>query len=205
MIQERIGIVGGTFDPIHRAHITLPLTLAEQLGWSRVLFVPAWRQPFKSGNSSPFHRHAMVVLATQGVPQAEISLFELERESISYTVETLEALREQWPSASFEWVIGQDNLEQLLLWKNVPRILELANFVVLRRGEGTVPDPLQGHVRDVSERGGEGAIVFANNIDDPVSSTGIRERVREGKSIEGLVHPDVMHYIRKTGLYQNAR
>lgn len=204
-MQQRIGIVGGTFDPIHRAHADLPLTLSHELGWDRVLFVPAWRQPFKSGNSSPFHRHAMVVLATRDIARAGVSLIELERESVSYTVDTLEALRSEWPSSSLEWVIGDDNLEQLLLWKDVGRILELANFVVLRRGEGTVPDALASRVTGAEGRPARGAIVFANNLSDAISSTDIRQRVREGRSIEGLVHPDVVHYIGKTGLYQNAR
>lgn len=206
-MELRIGIVGGTFDPIHRAHVEIPLRLAGDLGWDHLLYVPAWQQPFKGAATSPFHRHAMIVLATRELERVKVSLLELERESVSYTVDTLDALREQFPEASLEWVIGEDNLGALDRWKNVPRLFELANFVVLRR-EGTgasAPESLADRVCAAGNRPRQGAIIFANNSHYAVSSTEIRQRVAAGTSVEGLVHPDVMHYIRRTGLYQNAR
>lgn len=203
----RVGVIGGTFDPIHRAHVELPLALAAELEWDRIIFMPAWRQPFKEGATSPFHRFAMVVLATREIPQGSVSLLELERGSVSFTVDTLEGLSRAEPEVSFEWVIGEDNLEQLPRWKNTARLMELANFIVLRRGlQSPVPDELAPEVhRDRRSRPPNGAIVFADNVSMKISSTEIRERVGAGRSIEGLVHPEVMHYIKRTGLYQNVR
>lgn len=202
---ERVGILGGTFDPIHRAHVELTEWLSAELGWSRAIVMPAWQQPFKSGRSSAFHRHAMAVLATLGRADLQVSLLELERNETSYTVDTLEILAREMPEASLEWVIGDDNLADLMRWKDPVRLLELANLIVLRRGEGNVPAPLESRVMGRVGRPRAGAIVFAENKVQDVSSTEIRRRVADGEPIDGLVHPDVMHYISKTGLYQTVR
>lgn len=205
--MRRFGLVGGTFDPVHRAHTEIPLALAEGLDWEKVIFIPAWRQPFKGANSSPFHRHAMVVLATRELDAAEISLLEIERESISYTIETLRRLSALHPDVSLEWVIGEDNAAELPRWKEYRQLFDFANFVILRRTRGAteLPQELQPKVCHMDDRPAAGAIVFAENRSQEISSTGIRERVREGRSIEGLVHPDVMHYIEKNGLYLDVR
>src|SRR5205085_9905033 len=101
----------------------------------RVIYVPAWRQPFKLGQStaSGYHRFAMAVLATEGDDALAVSPMELERGDVSYTVDTLEALRREHPDASLDWIIGEDNVPHLAKWKNIERIFELANFVVLTR------------------------------------------------------------------------
>lgn len=205
--MRRFGLVGGTFDPVHRAHTEIPQGLAAELGWERIIFIPAWRQPFKEGNSSPFHRHAMVVLATREIDAAEVSLVELEREAVSYTIDTLRQLRSDYPDVGLEWVIGEDNAAELPRWREYESLFDLANFVILRRTEGStrLPAALQSRVTSAAGRAANGAILFANNHSRDISSTAIRERVREGRSIEGLVHPEVMHYIRKTGLYLNVR
>src|SRR6185369_9202159 len=107
-----------------------------------------------------------------------------ERGEISYTVDTLEELHADYPEATLDWIIGDDNLAELHKWRNLDRIFELANFVVLTRGRKEVPD-------DLKDR----PITFARNATVPVSSTEIRRRVREGESIEELVDPRVAHYI----------
>jgi nicotinate-nucleotide adenylyltransferase len=201
---QRIALCGGTFDPFHRGHLDAPLSIAPLLGWTQLIYIPAWRQPFKldRSTSSSFHRYAMTVLATIDRDEVSVSLFELEREEVSYTVDTLEAIRVQHPEAMLDWVIGDDNLEALPKWRRLDRILELANFIVLDRHEGNVlPDTLTRFVTPFAQRGLAGSICMVDNPTVPISSTEIRERVARGDAIDGLVDPRVARYIRKHRLY----
>jgi nicotinate-nucleotide adenylyltransferase len=206
-VTERIALCGGTFDPVHRAHLDAPLSVASQLGWTRIVFIPARQQPFKLNRqtSSAFHRHAMLVLATEERNDVDVSIFEVERETVSYTVDTLEHFRAEFPDATLDWVIGDDNLALLTKWRSIDRIFELANFVVLAREEGSdLPSELESRRRDAASRGAAGAIVFASNRVMPISSTSIRLQVSKGEAFEELVHPRVAHYIRKHRLYTGA-
>ena len=201
---ERVAIYGGTFDPIHRGHIEALDAVFDRMGWSRVVLMPARTQPFKVGNrtSSPFDRHAMAVLATHDDPRFEVSRLELERDSVSYTVDTLEELRRADPERSLEWVIGDDNLAMLQEWKSLDRILELANFVVLERnGSMSLPGTLGDRVMSLEERGRSGAIVFAGNPRIEVSATDIRRRVATGEHFEDFVDRRVAEYISRNRLY----
>lgn len=205
MSDRRIALCGGTFDPFHRGHLDPLLEVRDLFGWSELVFVPAYKQPFKTERetSSPFDRFAMAVLATEDEAAMRVSALELERGAISYTVDTLEALHRDDPAASLEWIIGDDNTALLAEWRSPERLFELANFVVLRRGgNGEVPAKLAGRVSSVADRPRSGAIVLASNRIVPVSSTEIRRRVRAGESIEGLVDPRVARYIERNRLYR---
>lgn len=205
--MKRVALCGGTFDPFHRAHLEAPVSVAGELGWSEIVYIPAHRQPFKAGKkmSSPFHRHAMAVLGTIDEPRARVSLVELERPKISFTVDTLEQLESEEPETVFDWVIGDDNLEALTEWRSLDRILELANFVVLQRNAGArLPDELESRRVPVDEKPRNGAIMFVKNQTIPISSTEIRARVARGENIDGLVHPRVEHYILTNRLYIEA-
>jgi nicotinate-nucleotide adenylyltransferase len=137
----KIGICGGTFDPFHRGHLDPILAVRERVQWDRVLYVPAFMQPFKQDRltASPFHRFAMVSLSILDRDALFATPMELERGRVSYTVETLEELRAQHPHDTIDWVIGDDNVAQLLEWKSIERIFELANFIVLTRIGGAPP------------------------------------------------------------------
>jgi len=201
----RIGFYGGTFDPIHRGHLEPVLSIFDHMQWDEVVFIPAHRQPFKttSSASSPFHRYAMTALATAGDPRLRCSSMELERGEISYTVDTLETLRLRYPTATLDWIIGEDNLSVLMSWKDPGRILELANFVVLRREGGAIPPrELAGHVTDAAGRGSRGSIVLAENARVDISATEIRRRVREGKPFAEFLMPDVARYVERYDLYR---
>lgn len=196
--------MGGTFDPFHNGHLATPLALFESMGWSELLYVPAFQQPFKVGEraATMFDRVAMTLLSIENEERAAISYVELERGGVSYTVDTLEHFRSREPEAVFDVVIGDDNLEQLLEWRSLERIFELANFVVLSRSGGTkAPVALKSRMtRSADARAG--AIVLADNPTVPISSTAIRERVQNGATIDGLVDPRVAVYIEKYGLYR---
>lgn len=190
----RIAICGGTFDPVHRGHIEPVLAVRDRLGWDHILYMPAWRQPFKTDRpvTSGYQRFAMIALAIRDHDELFVSSLELDRGGISYTVDTLEALQVQLPAAQFDWVIGEDNVAQLNEWKNPERLFQLARFVVLSRGGGA-----QAHAAGAR-------LVYAHNDAVPVSSTEIREKVRKGEPIDALVDPLVSRYIHHYGLYKEG-
>ena len=202
-----IGICGGTFDPFHRGHLDPILAVRGELQWDRVLYIPAFVQPFKQDRetASGHHRFAMAAIATLPHDALHVSNVELERGAISYTVDTLQSLRAQHADATFDWIIGDDNLPKLGEWKSIDTIFELANFVVLTRGAHDVPAPMQHRVADAQSRPKNGAIVFARNPTVPVSSTEIRRRVRAGEPIEDLVPPPVSRYIQHYDLYRKGQ
>jgi nicotinate-nucleotide adenylyltransferase len=190
----RIAICGGTFDPFHRGHIEPLLAVRDQMEWDDILYIPAWRQPFKTESqiTSAYHRFAMIALAIREHQSVYVSPIELERGGVSYTVDTLDALHAQLPAASFDWVIGEDNVAQLSEWKNPEKLFQLARFVVLSRG-GQPPPAVPS-----------GSLVYAHNKTVPISATEIRKKVRAGESIDALVDPLVSRYIHHYGLYKEG-
>ena len=192
----RIGICGGTFDPFHRGHLETVLAVRETMQWDRVLYIPAWRQPFKTDrDSAPGpHRFAMTALAIRDHDMLYVSPIELDRGGVSYSVDTLEELHRQYEGATFDWIIGDDNLKDLDRWKDPERLFKLARFVVLSRH----PAPGTRHPKGAD-------IVFAENSTVPVSSTEIRRRVRAGEPIDAFVDPLVSRYIHHYGLYKEGQ
>ena len=203
----KIGICGGTFDPFHRGHLDPILAVRDHVQWDRVVYIPAHVQPFKRDRETApeHHRFAMAALATLDDDALTVSALELERGAVSYTVDTLEELRGAYPTDTIDWIIGDDNLPALLEWRSIERIFALANFVVLTRGGQSVPPPLQSRVAEAAGRPAQGAIVFADNVTVPVSSTEIRRRVRAGEPVEELVPPPVSRYIQHYGLYRKGQ
>ena len=202
----KIALCGGTFDPFHRGHLEPLLSVRSDFAWDGIVYVPARRQPFKldAGSVSGYHRHAMAVLATQDVDGVRVSTWELERDAVSYTVDTLEHFRVEFPDATLDWIVGDDNLESLHLWKDLDRIFDLANFVVLTRGVAVVPPDLSGRAAEASSRPRHGAIVRAENPTTPVSATEVRRRAGNGEPIDDLVDPRVSRYIHLYNLYRDA-
>jgi nicotinate-nucleotide adenylyltransferase len=211
----RIGIVGGTFDPFHRGHLDPVLAARQQLQWDRVLYIPAWRQPFKSDrDTAPGpHRFAMAALALRDHDFAYVSPIELDRGGISYSVDTLEELRCLHPGATFDWIIGDDNLADLERWKDPERLFKLARFVVLTRsgvggrelGVGDAAKPAGSSPTPHSRLPTPANIVFAHNPTVRVSSTDIRARIRAGEAIDEFVDPLVSRYIHHYGLYTEGQ
>jgi nicotinate-nucleotide adenylyltransferase len=192
-----IAICGGTFDPFHRGHLEPVLAVRGTMNWDRIIYVPAWQQPFKAGRdgASGPHRFAMAVLATREHDDVFVSDFELERGGTSYTVDTLEAMHTLYGGASFDWIIGDDNVAKLPEWRDPERLFAMARFVVLARGVSTVPGTLKPQTV-------AGRLVFAENRVVPISSTQIRRKVRAGEPIDAFVDPLVSRYIHHNGLYK---
>lgn len=201
-----IGICGGTFDPFHRGHLDPILAVRDEMRWDRVIYIPAFMQPFKQDRQTApgHHRFAMAAISTLDHDELMVSSLELERGAVSYTVDTLAQLHGEFGGATFDWIIGDDNLSKLGEWKSIDTIFEMANFVVLTRGSYEVPPSMQALVAKASTRPKQGAIVFAENATVPVSSTEIRRRVRAGEPIEDLVPPPVSRYIHHYDLYRKG-
>lgn len=188
----RIGIFGGSFDPPHVGHLIAAQDAAEALGLDRVLFVPTATQPLKAGREvAPARdRVAMVRLMVGDDPRFSVEADEVERGGLSYTVDTLRAFRRRWPAGTADLVLllGADAAAQFPQWKEPSAVRELADVVVLTRGDGAGEAPAGL------------AAVPTRRVD--VSSTEVRERVLAGKPVRGLVTDPVAAYIAAHGLYR---
>ncbi|MEX0800995.1 MAG: nicotinate-nucleotide adenylyltransferase [Dehalococcoidia bacterium] len=202
MAGVRLGVLGGTFDPVHRGHLALAAAARDELALDEVLFVPAGRPWRKADSEISSHtdRLEMLRLALAGEDAFAVSTVELEREGPSYTADTLQALHDERPDAELYFIVGADALADLPNWVRPERILELARLAVARRDD--VDDEA---VREAERRLPALAtrVVWLSMPVLPVSATEIRERVRRGQPIEELVPAAVAAYIRERGLYRD--
>ena len=197
----RLGVLGGTFDPPHVGHLILAEEARLALELEQVLFVPAGAPWRKAGQElSPREdRLAMVQLAVGDRPHFAVSILEIEREGPSYTAETLATLHEQLPDDSeIFFIVGQDSLADLPNWREPQRIISLARLAVAVRTdwEAAKADALEKEVPGISQR-----LVWLDMPRIDISSTAVRDRVRQGLSIRDWVPPAVEEYIRQHGLY----
>jgi nicotinate-nucleotide adenylyltransferase len=200
----RIGVFGGTFDPVHLAHLVVAEQCREQARLDRVLFIPAARPPHKPERVlTPFERRVeMLALALAGQPAFQIAELEKDRPGPSYTVDTLEALREQHPNAEFCLLMGADMLADLPHWRAPVRVLELATLLVVRRLGWPVLS-----VEQVCKELGSTAAVRVENVEVPlleIASRDIRRRVAEARSIRYLVPRSVEVYVAQHQLYRTG-
>jgi nicotinate-nucleotide adenylyltransferase len=193
----KIGIFGGTFNPPHIAHLITAEHVREAAGLDRILFIPSYISPHKRAgeDANAADRLAMTRIAVEGNPRFECCDYEIRKGSVSFTIETLEFLRGAYAGAEFSVIIGMDNFLELHTWKDPERMLEIADIIVMNRAS-VVPGMPEGIA---SER-----IRFIDVPDIDLSSSGIRRRVSEGKSIAYIVPPAVEQYIITHHLYQAA-
>lgn len=201
-MMKKIGIMGGTFNPIHYGHLFLAEHAFEQMGLDQILFMPSNHPPHKKSEDivSNEHRKAMVHLAIQNNPHFALSTLELEREGTTYTVDTLELLTKKQPDTEFYFIVGADSFFALQNWKNPERILELCSLVVFER-DLVEPDKMEKQLKFLTATF-KGAKIFL--LDMPtiqISSKMIRERIAENKSIRYYVPTEVLTYIEKHNLY----
>jgi nicotinate-nucleotide adenylyltransferase len=199
-VAERIGVLGGTFDPIHNGHLALAQAAREQLDLDRLIFVPAgvpWRKAGRKITPGS-QRLEMVRLAVKSDAAAEISTLEIEEEGPSYTAETLAALAEQYPGAELYFILGEDALADLPNWRQPDRILALARLAVARRDSSTRGPEIE------SAPGGDKRIVWLDLEPVKISASDIRKRIRSGKHVKGMLPPPVEDYIRRCNLYRTS-
>jgi nicotinate-nucleotide adenylyltransferase len=186
----RIGIYGGTFNPVHHGHLILARQALEEFKLDRLVFVPAAESPFKIQNhSAPAgDRLAMLRLATAGEDRFSVDPLEIERGGISYSIDTVKLFCNRDPGAELFFLVGEDNADRLTEWQRFEELKKLVCFVVLSRSED-----FQSPEYPVVQRRIE------------ISSTEIRNRVANQESITYLVPESVKHYIEQHQLYQGER
>lgn len=202
--MERIGILGGTFDPIHLGHIIPAQYVFNHLHLDLLLLVPTAAPVHRPMHipAAPEHRLRMCRLAAASLPNFSVSGIETDRADPSYTVLTLRHFADTLPTGTrFFLIVGEDNLPTLHTWRNIDEILRLATIAVIPRLTSVAMDPLH-----LTEAIGRAAVdnILQNRVPSPlvnISSTEIRRLVLEGKSIEGLVPGSVAQYIAAFGLY----
>lgn len=186
----KIGVMGGTFDPIHLGHLCAAEAAREALALDRVLFVPSHVPPHRGPVTASLDRYAMVCLATAGCSGFIPSDLELQREGPSYTVDTLKALSLAQPADAFVLIVGSDTYPEMAAWRNPEGIFSRCSVAVVERtGSQDAGAPVRPGVLRVPGPG----------LD--VSATAIRQRLRDGKSVRFLVPENVRDYITKRGLY----
>ena len=190
--MERVGIFGGTFDPPHRAHHAVAMTALEQLQLNRLLWIPAALSPLKEDErpAEAPHRVAMTQMMVAQDPRFELDTGEIDAGGISWTVNTLERIRDEHPDWRLWLIIGQDQFEALPRWREPERLRKLARLAVYRR-ETASSDQDESRPPDV----------WLPGIHMSLSSTDIRRRLMRGEAMDEALLPEVSDYIHHHRLY----
>ena len=201
-LQKRIGIMGGTFDPIHMAHLLLAEAARVQFHLDRVLFMPSAQPPHKADRLvlPAEHREAMVLKAIEGNPGFSYSDQELCRSGVTYTSDTLKALHDEYPDTKFYFIMGADSLFAVDTWHEPEQIFQMATVLAGNRSE--VPlQTIREQIVYLEERF-EGNICLIDLPDIAISSSEIRKKCASGISIRYYVPETVYQYIEEHQLYQ---
>jgi nicotinate-nucleotide adenylyltransferase len=196
MTGRRIGIMGGTFDPVHHGHLVAASEVQARFDLDEVIFVPTG-QPWQKAHrkvSEAEDRYLMTVIATASNPRFSVSRVDIERGGVTYTIDTLRDLHTAHPDAELFFITGADALEQIVSWRQAEELFSLAHFVGVTRPGYRLDD---AHLPNGS----------VSLIDVPamaISSTACRERVASGLPVWYLVPDGVVQYISKRDLYRNA-
>ena len=191
-----IGIFGGSFDPVHNGHVLVALAALEELALDRLFIVPAARSPFKPEQqpAPPAARLRLLRLAFAGCTGCEIDPQETQRDGVSYSIETIRAYAERFPEAKLHYLIGADHVPTLPQWREAVDLAKLTEFVVVPRPGQTVanfPKPFRGQT--------------LNGWPFEVSSSAIRDRLKLGQAIDGLVPSAVAESLRYENPYQSEQ
>ncbi|XBH20481.1 nicotinate-nucleotide adenylyltransferase [Jonesiaceae bacterium BS-20] len=191
----RVGVMGGTFDPIHNGHLVAASEVAARFELDEVLFVPTGQPTFKQHQkvTPAEHRYLMTVIATASNPRFTVSRVDIDREGLTFTVDTLRDLSVQRPDDEFFFITGADAVEQILSWKDADKLFEMAHFVAVTR---------PGHALDVAALP-EGRVSILEIPAMAISSTDCRARAQAGNPVWYLVPDGVVQYISKYQLYQD--
>lgn len=197
MPRERIGIMGGSFNPIHVRHLEMAACAKNEFHLDRIIFLPTGNPPHKRvGLEDAEDRYEMTRLAVYGKPGFSASRMEIDREGIIYTVDTLSRLQKQMPDTEFDYIIGEDTLHDLPNWRKADKVFTMCRFLVCCRTSDEVRN--QPIVEELQQRGA--SFAFMTLPPSEVSSTGIRAKLAANEAVSELP-PQVEEYIRIKGLY----
>ena len=197
--MPEIGLMGGSFNPIHCGHVALARAALESSRVERVLFLPTGNPPHKKeGLADKFDRLRMVELAVEHETGMEVCREEIDRDGVIYTVDTLAALKRKMPDCTLTYLIGADTLRALGTWRRVETVIERCKFLVMMR-EGETREEVIRLAGLWTQRGAQIDFLDARKMD--ISSTQIREQIQKGLPFERLVPQAVADYIHEHGLY----
>jgi nicotinate-nucleotide adenylyltransferase len=191
---RRIGVMGGTFDPIHHGHLVAASEVRQSLGLDEVIFVPTGQPYMKTAASAAEHRYLMTVIATASNPDFTVSRVDVDRHGPTYTIDTLRDLKRQYPDDELFFISGADAIAQILDWKDIDELWDLAQFVAVSR---------PGHSLSISGLPPQ----RVSSLEVPalaISSTDCRARVGRGFPVWYLVPDGVVQYISKHHLYRSS-
>ncbi|EHR60393.1 nicotinate-nucleotide adenylyltransferase [Saccharomonospora cyanea] len=193
MSARRLGVMGGTFDPVHNGHLVAASEVQHRFGLDEVIFVPTGQPWQKAGRavSRAEDRYLMTVIATASNPVFSVSRVDIDRGGQTYTVDTLRDLREEYPDDELFFITGADALEQILTWRDVDELFDLAHFIGVTRPGYQLNDH---HLP-------EGRVSLVEVTAMAISSTACRQRVRNGEPVWYLMPDGVVRYISKRKLY----
>jgi len=196
----RIGLFGGSFDPVHSAHLALARTALSTLGLNQVQLIPAG-QPWQRAplGATPAQRLAMLNLALGNTPGLVINSIEIERNGPTYTIETLEAMP---TGPEYFWILGADQLVNFCTWHRWQDVVNRVTLVVAQR-PGSDPNPPADLAKWLSENGKQLVHLTFDPMD--ISANGIRQRIARGQSTSGLITAPVANYIMIHGLYKQQK
>lgn len=214
--QQTVGILGGTFDPVHKGHLEVARTVLSRYQLDRIIFIPAFSPPHKDRNLAPFsHRVAMLEEALEGNDNMSVSILEAERDTPSYTVETLQELHLRMESCTFFLIMGADMFVEIELWYRYRELFKMAHFIVAARpgiSRGRVASQIARLPGEFSydstpqmwTRNDGFKIFYYADIAESISSSAIRSLLAEGSSVAEYLTAPVREYIKQHGLYRNS-
>lgn len=205
MKTKKVGIMGGTFNPIHNGHLLLAETARTQFTLDEILFIPSGH-PYMKQNMQILPgkiRAEMIALAIENHPFYALSMMEIERPGNTYTYETLEELADKNPDTEYYFILGADSLFALEKWRNPQRIFHACTILAAVRGQnhGSSMEELQAEAERLRKKyWGKIELLHCQNID--ISSTMVRERIRKGESVRGLIPDKVIEYVEMHQFYR---
>lgn len=200
-MKEKIGLFGGSFNPIHTGHLLLAESARDQYELDRVLFIPTGNNPFKISldDISREHRLNMVELAIKDNPYFEVMTHEIDQTGITYTIDTIEEIKKSFPNSDFYFITGADLMFEITLWKGAPELLKSVKFITTFR-PGYSHEKLDARIEELQEIY-DASIYKLYSSEMDITSSEIRSRVKNGYSIRYLLPKAVEEYIYKEKLY----
>lgn len=199
--NQKVGIMGGTFDPIHYGHLILAEYVATDVKLDKVIFMPSGTPYLKSHVTEKKHRLEMTKRGIAGNDKFIVSTMELDRVGNTYTVDTMATLKQSHPNTRFYFIMGADSLFDLEKWKNSEQLFKICDFAVTNRGGTYSKTDLQTQIQTLNQKYAS-QISLVSIPDIQISSTEIRKRVRNNQSIKYLLPGNVEAYILEQGLYK---